>query len=68
MNKKILLPKYRYNNASNEDTQIRVSFDDDHNILKNDDRDVILDLSQQFYEEKNSCNRYQFFGKNKNDI
>lgn len=63
MNKKILLPKLRFDGASNDDTQIRVNFEEQQNNLKNDDRDVILNLSQQFYDEKNSCNKYKIFGK-----
>ena len=63
MNKNILSPLYRFAGSENYDTQIRISFEEEKNLLKNDDRDVVLNLSQQFYDEKNSCYNYKIFGK-----
>lgn len=63
MKKTILHPSYRYSGSQNEDSQIRIVFDEEKNLLKNDDRNVVLSLSQQFFDEKNSCVNYKVFGK-----
>ena len=65
MKKTILLPTRRFEGSPSEDTQIRVNFESEQNVLRNTDRDVILNLSQQFFDEKNSCNNYKIFGKMK---
>ncbi len=63
MKKTILLPTVRFEGSSSEDTQIRINLESDEKLIKNDDRNVILNLSQQFFDEKNSCNSYKIFGK-----
>lgn len=63
MEKKILQPKFRFDGSPNDDTQIRVGLETEQNILKNDDRTVVLNLSQQYFDEKNNCDKYKIFGK-----
>lgn len=61
--RKIILPKLRYENAPDMDTQIRIGFEEEKTLLRTDDRDIILNLSDQFAEERAACNRYKIYGK-----
>jgi hypothetical protein len=61
--KKIILPKLRYENAPETDSQISIGFESDKSLLRGDDRDVVLNLSEQFTEERANCKRYKLYGK-----
>jgi len=63
MKKTILHPTKRFDNALSEDIQIRIDLESNEKIIRNDDRNVILNLSQQYFNEKNSCINYKIFGK-----
>lgn len=63
--KKIILPKLRYENAPEVDSQIRVGFEEDRTLLRNDDRDIVLDLAEQFATERAESKRYKLYGKMK---
>ena len=43
--KQILLPSKKYFKAPDEDLDIRLTLDESRNLLKEGDRDVILDIS-----------------------
>lgn len=62
-NKRILLPTEKFENALPEELQIRIGLEEDKNILKNTDRDIVLDLSEQFNKERQECNRFKIHGK-----
>ncbi len=61
--KQIILPTLRYENSPSEDLQFRVDLNEEKSLLRIDDRDVILDLSEQFQKEREECLRYKVFGK-----
>lgn len=61
--KQIILPTVRYENSPTEDLQIRVDLNEEKSLLRIDDRNVILDLSEQFQQEREECLRYKIFGK-----
>lgn len=61
--KKIILPTLKYENAPSDELQIRVGLDEEKSLLRIDDRDVILDLAEQFKVEREACLRYKIFGK-----
>jgi len=63
--KQIILPKLRYENAPDVDSQIRVGFEEEKSLLRTDDRDIVLNLSEQFANERSNCKRYKFYGKMK---
>jgi hypothetical protein len=63
--KQIILPKLRYENAPEIDTQIRVGFEEEKSLLRTDDRDIVLNLSEQFATERSECKRYKLYGKMK---
>ena len=63
--KKIILPSLRYENSPDVDSSLRVGFEEDRSFLRNDDRDVVLDLSEQFATERAKSIKYKFYGKMK---
>jgi hypothetical protein len=63
--KKIILPNLKYENAPDIDSQLRVGFEEEKSLLRTDDRDVVLNLSEQFATERANCKRYKLYGKMK---
>ena len=63
--KQIILPKLKYENAPEAENQIRIGFDEEKSLLRNDDRDIILNLSEQFATERATSNKYKLYGKMK---
>jgi hypothetical protein len=63
--KQIILPTLRFEGAPAVDTQIRVGFDEQQSLLRTDDRDIVLDLAEQFATERANSKRYKFYGKMK---
>lgn len=63
--KQIILPNLRYENSPEVDSTIRVDLESQKGLLRNDDRDIVLDLSEQFQTERSNCKRYKFYGKMK---
>jgi len=63
--KTIILPSLRYENAPDVDISLRVGLDEEKSLLRNDDRDVVLDLSVQFATERANSKKYKFYGKMK---
>ena len=63
--KRIILPSLRYENAPEVDSQIRLGFEEEKSLLRNDDRDVVLNLSEQFAKERADSKRYKLYGKMK---
>jgi hypothetical protein len=61
--RQIILPKLKFENAPEVDNEIRIGLEEEKSLLRNDDRDIVLDLSQQFATERSNCKRYKLFGK-----
>ena len=63
--KQIILPKLRYENSPQVDSLLRIGFEEQKSLLRTDDRDIVLDLSEQFATERANCDRYKLYGKMK---
>ena len=61
--KQIILPKLRYEGAPELDSQIRIGFDEDKSLLRIDDRNIVIDLTEQFATERSESLRYKLYGK-----
>jgi hypothetical protein len=61
--KKIILPSARFAEASDEDLNIRLDLNESKNLLREGDRDVVLDLSKLFDDERNRSKKYNIYGK-----
>lgn len=62
-NKKIILPTKRFANADAEDIDIRINLDEQRNLLREGDRNVVLDINELFNRERNNSNNYKIHGK-----
>ena len=63
--KQIISPESRYENAQAVDMLMRVGLENEKSLLRTDDRDIVLDLTEQFATERANCKRYKFYGKMK---
>lgn len=61
--KKIILPTLKFVNAGEEDLSVRVGLQKEEILLREGERDIVLDLSQQFDKERNESNKYKIYGK-----
>lgn len=62
-NKNIILPRLQFEDANDDDLSLRISFDKKENLLRENERNVVLDVSKLFDDERNSCLNYKIFGK-----
>jgi hypothetical protein len=61
--KKIILPTKRFFKASDEDLSLKIKLDETEALLRQGDRDIILDISTQFETERRESNNYKIHGK-----
>jgi len=61
--KKIILPTKRFANADAEDIDIRLNLDEQKNLLREGERNIILDINELFYKERNESKNYKIHGK-----
>lgn len=61
--KQIILPTLTFEGAPATDIQVRVGFDEQQSLLRTDDRDIVLNLSEQFATERSNSKKYKFYGK-----
>jgi hypothetical protein len=61
--KQILLPSKRYFKASEEDLTLNVKLEGDSVLMRQGERDVLLDLPTLFDDERNESKRYKIYGK-----
>jgi hypothetical protein len=64
MNKKqILLPNKRYFKAEEENLNLPVNLDESETLLREGDRNIVLDIAKLFDKERNESNKYKIHGK-----
>lgn len=61
--KKIILPSKQFFKANEEDLSIRINLDETENLLREGDRNVVLDIAELFDEERLVSNNYKIYGK-----
>jgi hypothetical protein len=61
--RKIILPSKKFFGANEENINIRVDLDEGKNLLREGDRDVVLDISKLFDDERNKSRKYNIYGK-----
>jgi hypothetical protein len=62
-NKKIILPTLKHANSSEEEHSLRVELEKKEILLREGDRDIVLDLSKLFDKERNESKGYKIYGK-----
>ena len=61
--KEILLPSKRYFKAEEQDLNLSVKLDNDETLLREGDKDIRLNLSELFDDERNESINYKIYGK-----
>lgn len=61
--KKIILPTKKFFKSDEEDLTIRINLNETENLMREGDRNIILDISELFDEERNKSNNYKIYGK-----
>ena len=61
--KTIILPELRYQQAPSEDLQVKIGLENNEQLLREGDRNIILDLEERFSKERNESNKYKIYGK-----
>lgn len=64
-NRKIILPSLNYENAPDDDLSLSIELDKNEILLREGDKDIILDIAKLYNDERNSCINYKIFGKMK---
>jgi len=61
--KEILLPSKRYFKADEQDLNYNVKLENDETLLREGDKDIVLNLSELFDSERNKSINYKIYGK-----
>jgi len=61
--KEILLPSKRYFKADEQDLNLNVKLENDETLLREGDRDIVLNLTELFDDERNQSFNYKIYGK-----
>ena len=61
--RQILLPSKRFFKANEEDVTVNIKLEGDTTLMRQGERDIILDLPSLFNDERNICKKYKIYGK-----
>ena len=61
--KEILLPSKRYFKADDQDLNLDVKLENNETLLREGERNIMLNLSDLFDDERNQSNEYKIYGK-----
>jgi len=61
--KEILLPTERYFKAEEQDLNLNLKLNNDEALLREGDKDIVLNLADLFNEERNKSINYKIYGK-----
>lgn len=61
--KQIILPTKRFANADAEDIDLRIRLEEEKSLLREGDRNIVLDIDELFNKERNESKNYKIHGK-----
>lgn len=61
--KKIVLPRKKFFKAEDKDLNLALSLEEDKVLLREGDRNIIVDVDKQFNKERNASDNYKIYGK-----
>jgi len=61
--KKIILPRKKFYNATDENLNIKLGLDESQILLREGDRNIVLDIDELFNKERNESIKYKIHGK-----
>lgn len=59
----ILLPSKRYKKAPEEELSLKLDLDVTQSLMRNGDRDIVLDLNELYNKERQTSIKYKVYGK-----
>lgn len=61
--RQIILPSKLYSKAPDEEITIRVDFNESSNTIKENEKNIVLDVAEQNNKERNESIKYKIYGK-----
>ena len=61
--KQIILPSKKFANADDQELELKLNLDNSDTLMRIGDRDIILDIDEQYYRERNESINYKIYGK-----
>jgi hypothetical protein len=61
--KQIILPSKKFANADDQELELKLNLDNSDTLMRIGDRDIILDIDEQYYKERNESINYKIYGK-----
>ena len=61
--KQIILPSKKFAKADDQELELKLNLDNSDTLMRIGERDIILDIDEQFYKERNESINYKIYGK-----
>ena len=61
--KQIILPSKKFAKADEQELELKLNLDNSDTLMRIGERDIILDIDEQFYKERNESINYKIYGK-----
>ena len=62
-NKQIILPSKKFAKADDQELELKLNLDNSDTLMRIGERDIILDIDEQYYKERNESINYKIYGK-----
>lgn len=61
--KQIILPSKKFAKADDQELELKLNLDNSDTLMRIGERDIILDIDEQYYRERNESINYKIYGK-----
>jgi hypothetical protein len=61
--KQIILPSKKFAKADDQELELKLNLDNSDTLMRIGERDIILDIDEQYYKERNESINYKIYGK-----
>jgi hypothetical protein len=61
--KQIILPNKMFAKADDQELELKLNLDNSDTLMRIGERDIILDIDEQYYKERNESVNYKIYGK-----
>ena len=61
--KQIILPSKKFARADEQELELKLNLDNSDTLMRIGDRDIILDIDEQYFKERNESINYKIYGK-----
>jgi hypothetical protein len=61
--KQIILPSKKFAKADEQELELKLNLDNSDTLMRIGDRDIILDIDEQYFKERNESINYKIYGK-----